>query len=141
MGMTSLDKETWLKPRRRARAPTAFSCSDHLEKQDRSSDLFTHSTSKTKPVERKRGQTSFLIKHLWRGAAHVYECRRRTARLVIPRDRTPLRSRSTWSKSSSLHTSRESPVLPEGRTHKRSLSITRELILPLMEQTYCPLLR
>lgn len=51
----------------------------------------------------------------------VYECSRRTARLVIPRERTPLRSFSTRSRSSSLHTSRESPVLPEGtpaHTHK-----------------------
>lgn len=48
----------------------------------------------------------------------VYECSRRTARLVIPRDRTPLRSCSTFSRSSSLHTSSESPVLPEG--HQRA---------------------
>lgn len=47
----------------------------------------------------------------------VYECSRSTARLVIPRDRTPLRSFSTRSRSSSLHTSRESPVLPEGHQH------------------------
>lgn len=51
-------------------------------------------------------------------ATHVYECKRRTAKLVIPRERTPLRSCSTLSKSSSLHTSRESPVLPEGQRHK-----------------------
>lgn len=62
MGMTSLDKETWVNPRRQARAPTAFSWSDHLEKPDGSSDLFTHSTTKIKLVE--NNLTSILIKCL-----------------------------------------------------------------------------
>lgn len=60
MGMTSLDKETWVKPRRRARAPTAFSCSDHLEKKKRQrlSVFFKESTPKT-----KLGQRSLLVKY------------------------------------------------------------------------------
>lgn len=50
-------------------------------------------------------------------ATNVYECSRRTAKLVIPRDKTPLRSFSTCCRSNSRHTSRESPVLPEGHQH------------------------
>lgn len=66
---------------------------------DKKTDQDLVSTKKTKKTSR---------------ITDVYECSSRTARLVIPRDRTPLRSFSTRSRSSSLHTSRESPVLPEG---------------------------
>lgn len=84
------------------------------KKRRRQSVLFTKNLARG---EENREGSLFNIS-LTRHATHVYECRRRTAKLVIPRESTPLRSSSTWSKSSSLHTSRESPVLPEGRRHK-----------------------
>lgn len=134
MGMTSLDRETWVKPRRRARAPTAFSCSDHLggEKQQQNKKTATvgafhrfHIKNQARGEESREARRRILIKCF--SDAHVYECRRRTAKLVIPRERTPLRSSSTLSKSSSLHTSRESPVLPEGRK-TQSLHMMQQLI-------------